>query len=105
MTEQQAREFLDAMGAEISYWRKKRKLTRGELGQMVGLSDTTIGRIERGDVGTAAAAGDVWRIATALGLSLSDLARRTEEALALSEDAPSLGLVADQGEIEPGDLE
>ncbi len=89
MTEQDSRDFLVALGVEIASWRKRRKLTRAELGSRVDLSETTIGRIERGDAASAAAAGDVWRIAAALGLSLSDLTRRAEEALFLSGDADS----------------
>lgn len=85
MTEQDSRDFLVALGVEIASWRKRRKLTRAELGSRVDLSETTIGRIERGDVTAAAAAGDVWRIAAALGLALSDLTRRAEEAIELSE--------------------
>ncbi len=83
MTEQDSRDFLVALGVEIASWRKRRKLTRAELGAKVDLSETTIGRIERGDVVAAAPAGDIWRIAAALGLSLSDLTRRAEEAISL----------------------
>lgn len=85
MTEQEARDFLAALGAEITSWRKRRKLTRGDLAKRVGVSETTIGRIERGGSDAAVATSDVWRISAALGLAFSDLVRRAEEAEQLSE--------------------
>lgn len=100
MTEQGSRDFLVALGAEISSWRKRRKLSRAELGALVDLSETTIGRIERGDMTAAAATTDVWRIATHLGLTLSDLTRRAEEALELSD--PTATLVAKRSKERAG---
>lgn len=100
MTEQESRDFLTALGAEIASWRRRRKLSRAELGKQVDLSETTIGRIERGDLTASAAAGDVWRIAVALGLTLSDLTRRAEEALDLSD--PSATLVAKRSKEQAG---
>lgn len=100
MTEQDSRDFLVALGVEIASWRKRRKLTRAELGSKVDLSETTIGRIERGDAASAAAAGDVWRIASALGLSLSDLTRRAEEAIDLSGPREEIAAHDSAGTIE-----
>ena len=78
MTEQEARDFLTALGSEIAIWRKRRGLSRADLARKVDVSETTIGRIERGGPSAAAATSDVWRIATALGLSFSDLVHRAE---------------------------
>lgn len=100
MTEQDSRDFLVALGAEISSWRKRRKMSRSELGALVDLSETTIGRIERGDMTAAAATTDVWRIAVHLGLTLSDLTRRAEEALELSD--PTATLVAKRSKEQAG---
>lgn len=80
MTEQEAEDFLAALGGEITAWRKRRRLTRAQLAALVDLSETTIGRIERGGADTAVATSDVWRISAALGLAFSDLVRRAEEA-------------------------
>lgn len=99
MTEQDSRDFLVALGAEISSWRKRRRMTRADLGSLVDLSETTIGRIERGDASAAAATPDIWRIAVHLGLSLSDLTRRAEDALDLSDPSPK---VAKRSEEQAG---
>lgn len=88
MSEQDARDFLTALGAEIAAWRKRRGLTRAELGQRVELSETTIGRIERGEASAAAATTDVWRIAANLDLPFSDLVRRAEDAVDLTHGSP-----------------
>lgn len=85
MTEQQAHEFSAALGAEIAYWRRRRGLSREQLGAAVGLSLSTIGRIERGSEDAAASSPDVWRIARTLGLSFTDLVRRSEDAAGLSD--------------------
>lgn len=94
MTEQDARDFMVALGAEITAWRKRRRLTRAQLASRVGLSETTIGRIERGGTDAAVATSDVWRIARALGLAFSDLVRRAEEAERLSDGAGDAGAAA-----------
>lgn len=109
MTEQEARDFLTALGDEIELWRKRRKLSRAELGDMVGLSETTIGRIERGSADTALPTSDAWRIASHLGISFSDLIRRAEEMTTIDAE-PELSEGADtsmpeaalEGEEEPG---
>lgn len=86
MTEQEARDFLTALGSEIAIWRKRRGLSRADLARKVDVSETTIGRIERGGPDAAAATSDVWRIATALGLSFSDLVHRAETAQELDNN-------------------
>lgn len=101
MTEQQAQEFTAALGAEISYWRKRRGLSREQLGEQVGLSSTTIGRIERGDPGASAGSADVWRIAVALGITFTDLVRRSEDAIGLSDPRSTFRSVANEGDVEP----
>lgn len=80
MTEQEARDFLSALGTEIAIWRKRRGLSRADLAQMVDVSETTIGRIERGGPDAGAATSDIWRIARALDLSFTDLVERAEVA-------------------------
>lgn len=100
MTEQQAEAFSAALGAEIAYWRKRHGLTREQLAELVDTSATTVGRIERGK-DSSASAPLVWRIAKALDLQLSDLMRRAEGAVEMSEAAPSLRAVANEGDREP----
>ncbi len=103
MTEQQSREFAEALGAEIARWRRTRKLTRAELGKLVDVSETTIGRIERGSEDAAAATTAVWRIARALGLTFTYLVRRAEDALVASDPDATLGAVAStETQIEYG---
>ncbi|WP_232676733.1 helix-turn-helix domain-containing protein [Nocardioides sp. R-C-SC26] len=84
MTEQDARDFVSALGAEIAYWRRVRGLSRDQLAARVDISATTLGRIERGSIDSAAPTPDVWRIAAALGLQFSDLVRRTEDAMGMA---------------------
>ncbi|MFT4189801.1 MAG: helix-turn-helix transcriptional regulator [Aeromicrobium sp.] len=96
MTEQEAQRFLVALGAEIASWRKFKKLSREQLADKVGVSQSTIGRIERGDSVTAAGASDVWRIARALGLSLSSLVSRAEETMQLAAQEQAQGAQAQQ---------
>lgn len=73
---------LRALGNEIRAWRNSRGLSREQLAEMAGLSASTIGRTERdGPVSVS----DTWRIADALGVGLSDLVRRAEEAVNLTQ--------------------
>lgn len=99
MTEQQARDFALALGAEVAHWRRQKKLSRADLAHLVGVSETTIGRIERGSEDAAAATADTWRIAAALGLTFADLVRRAEDAMSLSDRLPK---VANYGDEEAG---
>lgn len=83
MSEQEARDFLTALGGEIVLWRRRRHLNRAQLGELVDLSDSTVGRIERGqEAGTPT---DIWRIANALGVPFSTLIQRAEDVARLSE--------------------
>ncbi len=100
MTEQDARDFLAALGAEIAHWRRVRKMTREQLAALVGVSASTLGRIERADEATSVPTPDVWRIAHHLGLNFSDLVRRAEEANELSEAGSSFALAANEGQEE-----
>jgi transcriptional regulator with XRE-family HTH domain len=84
MTEQGARDFLAALGAEIKSWRQRRGMTRQQLAELVDISDTTIGRIERGSADASLPASDAWRIAAVLGLSFTSLVSRAEQAVALA---------------------
>lgn len=77
-----ARAFTEALGAEISHWRRLRKMTREQLAEAAGVSPTTMGRIEREGPKDVA---DTWRLATALKVPLVDLVRRAEEAASMSE--------------------
>ena len=81
MSEQEAEDFLLALGAEVAKWRKLRGLSREELGDLVDKSATTIGRIERGQGESAMATTDAWRIAAHLGITFSDLVRSAEDAV------------------------
>lgn len=68
--------FRRALGHEIRSLRTLRKLSRPRLAELVDISPTTLGRIERdGPVDV----GDTWRIASALGISFPDLVARAEE--------------------------
>lgn len=101
MTEQDARDFLGALGAEIAAWRKRRGLSREELADRVDVSASTIGRIERGGVSAAVATSDVWRIAAALDLSFSDLVRRAEDADELAAGRSERGADESPGKRTP----
>jgi len=102
MSEQEARDFLSALGAEIASWRRRRRLTRAQLAAEVDLSETTIGRIERGGTDAAVATSDVWRISSALGLSFSDLIGRAEEAERLAPATSGGAQAAARREDEEG---
>lgn len=80
-------DFLRALGAELLSWRKKRHMSREALAEAVGISPTTLGRIERADATAAMAVGDVWRIASYLGVAFTDVVRRAEDAAVLAASA------------------
>lgn len=68
--------FLKALGVEIRSWRTSRGLSRAALAEKVGISETTMGRIEReGPVDV----GDTWKLASALGIGFAALVRRAEQ--------------------------
>lgn len=73
---QAARQFLRALGHEIRSQRELQGKTRKEIAEAVGVSGTTLGRIERSG---PADVGVTWRLAEALGIRLPDLVRRAEE--------------------------
>lgn len=78
------RQMAVAIGAEIAYWRRRRGLTRKELGELVDRSDNTIGRYERAD--TVPDVADTWAIARALKVPLSMLLDRAAQSV--EEDTP-----------------
>jgi len=89
-------DFLHALGNEVRAWRTKRGWTRVDLAGRVDISVSTLGRIERSSGTGSATVADVWRIARMLGLELTDLVRRAEEAAALAAadgPPPALGAV------------
>ena len=63
---------LSELGAYIARHRQERGLTQEALGEAVGVSDTTILRLERGDFGRPDP-DKLTRIAHALGLEAEDL--------------------------------
>ncbi|MFC8600148.1 MULTISPECIES: helix-turn-helix domain-containing protein [unclassified Isoptericola] len=87
-TEYSEADFLYALGSEVRAWRARRGLTRAELASRVGISVSTLGRIERSSGVASATVADVWRIAREVGIGLADLVRRAEEAAALAASAP-----------------
>jgi transcriptional regulator with XRE-family HTH domain len=68
-----------AMGQEIAYWRRRREMSRDELAALLGRSRNTVGRYERGE--TMPDVSETWAIADALGVTLSHLISRVEDAL------------------------
>jgi transcriptional regulator with XRE-family HTH domain len=68
-------ELMASLGVVLKAQRVRKGLSRGVLAEMVGVSETTIGRIERsGPVDL----GVTWQIARALEIPLSDLVRDAE---------------------------
>lgn len=77
--------FLRALGQEIAYWRKRRGVTQAQLGELVGLSESTVKRAERkGPAGQ----GDTFRIAEALDVDIILMIRRAKEASLADGPAP-----------------
>lgn len=74
--------FLHALGAEIRYWRERRGMNRRELADRVGISATTVGRIEREGPSDFPA---TWRIADALDVKMTVLVDRAEQAAQLDQ--------------------
>lgn len=73
-------EALRLFGARVRLARQRRRLTVAQLAERVGVSRTTIQKIERGDPGVAL--GTAFEAATLLGVTLfhSDPDRRRLEA-------------------------
>lgn len=74
--------FVRSLGKELASWRDRRGVTQVELSAMTGISDSTIKRIEAQGPKSA---GDTWKIAEALGVSLEEIVRRANEALKIGE--------------------
>lgn len=93
MVETRDRALAEAIGAEISYWRRRRGLKQTDLADMVGMGKNTIGRYERGE--TMPDVPESWRIAEALGVPLSLLIGRAEGSLGVGSDV----VATDPGEV------
>ncbi len=83
-------EFARTLGDEIEYWRKRRGLSRDQLGALLDVSGNTVGRWERAD--TSPDLPMTWRLAGALEIEFATLIQRIEMTLA-----------ADRGDAEPFD--
>lgn len=70
---------LEAMGREITAERTRRSWSRKDLAERSGVSERQIGKIERGERGQLE---EVWSIAVALGIPLSEMTSRAEQAAA-----------------------
>jgi transcriptional regulator with XRE-family HTH domain len=77
-------DITSALGDEIVYWRRRRGLSRDELGAMVGASPNTVGRWERGD--TTPDVPQTWAIARALRVDLVTFIERVETAARLGAE-------------------
>lgn len=74
-TDELLAELTKCLGVVIRAQRIRRGLSRDELAEMVNVSNTTMGRIERlGPVNVS----DTWQLARALRVPLSDLVREAE---------------------------
>ncbi|TCJ23052.1 helix-turn-helix domain-containing protein [Nocardioides jejuensis] len=101
MTDNESAALTRALGAEIRHWRNIRKMSRAQLAALVGISDTTMGRIEReGPVDVT----NTWSIAAALRVPLADLVRRAEEAAFMNAAAERSAVNVAQLESEASDL-
>lgn len=84
-------DIANALGDEIAYWRRRRGLTRDELGAIVGTSGNTVGRWERGD--TTPDVPQTWATANALRIDLTTLIERAETSARLGSrdrEAPEM---------------
>ena len=68
--------FLVALGQQIAYWRKLRGLTPAQLGELAGISESTIKRAEKKGPTRMA---DIDSIADALQVDLVTMIRRAKE--------------------------
>ena len=97
MGEYEEPQLAAAIGAEIAYWRRRRGLSRAELGALVGKSHNTIGRWERGD--TMPDVSETWKVAKALDVKLSTLIARAQDAA--EQDGTALDELFGDGPDEP----
>lgn len=77
-TQEQAKALQSALGREMESWRKRRDLTRQDVGALSNTSEKLVGRYERGEVVKVEVC---FAIANALGVPLSEMVRRAEDAL------------------------
>lgn len=67
------------IGAKIAYYRNLRQMTQIELAEKVNMSESTIGRIERGKYNSGIPLPTLVDIATGLGVELASLVTFSEE--------------------------
>ena len=72
MTEDKRLKQLRELGLTISYYRKLKGLTQGQLASLVGLSRTHISNIEAPNIKTSISLDSLLDIAEALGISVKD---------------------------------
>lgn len=77
-TQEQTQPFLSALGGEMKSWRERRGLSRFELAALAGSTEKLVGRYERGEV---VKVSECFAVAGALGVPLSEMVRRAEDAL------------------------
>lgn len=73
MTEDKRLKQLRELGLTISYYRKLKGLTQGQLASLVGLSRTHISNIEAPNIKTSISLDSLLDIADVLGISVKDL--------------------------------
>ena len=67
------------IGAKIAYYRNLRQMTQAELAEKVSMSESTIGRIERGKYTSGFPLPTLLDIASGLGVDLASLVTFSEE--------------------------
>ena len=67
------------IGAKIAYYRNLKQMTQAELAEKVHMSESTIGRIERGKYNSGVPLPTLVDIAGGLGVNLASLVTFTEE--------------------------
>lgn len=77
-TQEQTQVFLAALGNELKLWRERRGLSRFDLAALADTTEKLVGRYERGEV---VKVSECYAMADALGVQLSDIFRRVEDAL------------------------
>lgn len=74
------------IGAKILYYRTLRRMTQAELAEKVNMSESSIGRIERGKYNNGAPISTLLDIAAGLGVELSSLVTFNEEEARLCSE-------------------
>lgn len=67
------------IGAKIAYYRNLKQMTQAELAEKVSMSESTIGRIERGKYNGGFPLPTLLDIAAGLGVELASLVTFSEE--------------------------